>query len=372
MKIVNHRLSGTPFRKANASGGEMRPSLIVLHDTAGRLEPKSSVNWFASEDCPNSAHVVIERDGSITQMVEFDHKAWHAGPSSWKGRQYCNSFSIGIEIVSPGKLDQNGRAWFHKKTEPGFPLAILQRVKTAAHGDGWWMAYTPEQISVTIELCKALCEAYEIKDITTHWEISPGRKVDTGPLFPLARVRAEVLGKRHDPVNEAVSALNGSPAVAAAVANESADEPLAPLASPETAVAATVAEPSRGWLDRFGTDSLYHLNELAGQASRLATSVRGGLSAMWRTILSVLGVGGAVVGGNTVGLLDPNKGAPAVAEQALRPFPVVMVVVITVMLTTVIVGGIALLYLKRAKKGVVSASKDGRYTPLGAPKEAAP
>ena len=110
--IDNGRVAGIPFKAANSSGGPMAPSVIVLHDTAGRLAKGSSVDWFRSKDCTTSAHFVVERDGSVTQLVRTDRKAFHAGTSSWQGRAFCNAFSIGIEIVSPGKLDGNGKAWF--------------------------------------------------------------------------------------------------------------------------------------------------------------------------------------------------------------------------------------------------------------------
>src|SRR5581483_5159517 len=45
-----------------------------------------------------SAHVVIRRDGSITQYVPFGQRAWHAGQSHYRGRTACNDFSIGIEL----------------------------------------------------------------------------------------------------------------------------------------------------------------------------------------------------------------------------------------------------------------------------------
>jgi N-acetylmuramoyl-L-alanine amidase len=187
------------FETAHSFGGSLAPQLIVLHDTAGRLEKGSSVAWFASEDCTTSAHVVVERDGTITQCVPFNRVAYHAGASEWQGRKSCNGFSIGIEIVNPGKLDTEGRAWFHKtsrdprKWQKPFPVPDLKRVKTNEHGDGRWMDYTPAQIAAVTELCKALRAAYpKIADITTHWFIAPGRKVDTNPLFPVDRLRAAV------------------------------------------------------------------------------------------------------------------------------------------------------------------------------------
>lgn len=205
--INGHRLNGAAFVKAHASGGAMVPTLIILHDTAGRVEKFSSVNWFKSDECTTSAHVVVERDGTITQMVDFNKRAYHAGASEWKGVSNCNAFSIGIEIVNPGKLDKDGRAWFHKKTEKGF--TGIKRAKTAAHGDGWWLDYTPEQIEAVTALCKALVARYpEIEDITTHWTVSPGRKIDTNPLFPLDALRREVFSVRSE---EAVAAVEPEP-----------------------------------------------------------------------------------------------------------------------------------------------------------------
>ena len=45
-----------------------------------------------------SAHVLIARDGALTQYVPFDRRAWHAGKSEYCGRATCNDFSVGIEL----------------------------------------------------------------------------------------------------------------------------------------------------------------------------------------------------------------------------------------------------------------------------------
>lgn len=161
----------------------MLPSLVVCHDTAGRTTPGSSVSWFADPKSRVSAHFVVEIDGSVTQMVDCDRTAWHAGKSSWGGRSSCNNFAIGIEIVNPGKLTPSGMAWFGEAFE-GF-----EERTTQAHGHGCWLPYTQAQIDAVKAICAALVEAYPIKDIVTHWMVSPGRKVDCNPLFPLQEVR---------------------------------------------------------------------------------------------------------------------------------------------------------------------------------------
>lgn len=197
MDITNGRLSGVRFVPATSSGGAISPSLIVVHDTAGRLDKFSSVNWFKSKGCKTSAHFVVETDGTITQMVRTDRKAFHAGQSKWRNRSFCNAFAVGIEIVNPGKLSEDGRAWFGKATnEP------LTRRKTKEHGDGYWLPYTQEQILAVKKICRALMEEYpDCNEIVTHWMISPGRKIDTNPLFPLAEVVAYAEGQDDPPAD---------------------------------------------------------------------------------------------------------------------------------------------------------------------------
>ena len=45
-----------------------------------------------------SSHFLIKRDGEITQFVSILDRAWHAGVSSFEGREDCNDYSIGIEL----------------------------------------------------------------------------------------------------------------------------------------------------------------------------------------------------------------------------------------------------------------------------------
>ena len=194
LTIRNHRVTGpgVRFLAANSYGGPITPQLIVLHDTAGRLDKGSSVGWFRDKECTKSAHFVVERDGSVTQMVPLDRKAFHCGESAWKGRRYCNSFAIGIEIVNPGKMDRMGRAWFGVAVSSDLDLV---QAYTRDHGDGWWLPYTPEQIAAVKALCREIMAAYpDVNDIATHWMISPGRKIDTCPLLPLDDIVAYANG----------------------------------------------------------------------------------------------------------------------------------------------------------------------------------
>jgi N-acetylmuramoyl-L-alanine amidase len=200
MKVQNDRLTAesetekikqqeTPNR-----GGVITPKYLVFHFTAGR-SAESSVAWLCNPDAKASAHLVVGRDGGITQLAPFRIKTWHAGKSSWAGLNGLNQYSIGIEMDNAGKLTKVG-----DKYQAGFGAAYPEsEVVRARHKDerdeGFWHAYTEAQIDRALELAKLLVKTYNLADILGHEDIAPGRKVDPGPAFPLTNIRAAACGQ---------------------------------------------------------------------------------------------------------------------------------------------------------------------------------
>lgn len=76
---------------------------IVIHYTVADFHTSYAL---LTADRGVSAHYLIREDGRIDNLVSEHHKAWHAGVSSWHGRESVNDFSIGIELVNPGSGDQ--------------------------------------------------------------------------------------------------------------------------------------------------------------------------------------------------------------------------------------------------------------------------
>ena len=120
MKIKNHRLQDISFLESpnfNDRPVDEDISLLVIHSIS--LPPKkydtdhierfflneldfSSHNFYKNIDGMKvSAHVLIKRNGEVIQFVPFNKRAWHAGVSSYKGKNDCNNFSIGIELGLP-------------------------------------------------------------------------------------------------------------------------------------------------------------------------------------------------------------------------------------------------------------------------------
>lgn len=194
-RLLEYRL--TPNRTKNVT---IKPEGILLHDTAGRLDGSTTVEWFLNPRARASAHLVVHRDGKVTQMAPFNRKTWHAGKSSLNGRPGVNNFSVGIEIVNPGILEPIGggkyRAWFGEVYSAADHV-ILEKT-TVEHGSGGWMDYSAEQLFTLESVCSVLFEKYELSWIWGHWKVSPGRKVDTNPLFPLRHLQAKVMGREID------------------------------------------------------------------------------------------------------------------------------------------------------------------------------
>jgi AmpD protein len=145
-------------------------SLVVLHNIS--LPPddfngqcveafftncldRSAHPYFAEiADLQVSAHFFIRRDGVIVQFVSADQRAWHAGQSSWAGRDNCNDFSIGIE---------------------------LEGCDTQPFADAQYAALWP--------LLDGLSQRYPIAAIAGHSHVAPGRKTDPGPFFDWVALR---------------------------------------------------------------------------------------------------------------------------------------------------------------------------------------
>jgi N-acetylmuramoyl-L-alanine amidase len=82
--------------------GEASIKMIILHHTGSQNE-QGDLDWLSNwHPNPVSTHQLIQRSGTIVQVVANVHRAWHAGESSWLDLEDCNTWSIGVEICNNG------------------------------------------------------------------------------------------------------------------------------------------------------------------------------------------------------------------------------------------------------------------------------
>lgn len=182
-------------------GGAFRktPRIVVMHFTGGS-SARSSAEWFRSpQNVGSSAHVVIDRDGSIIQCVPFTKIAWHAGKSRWGDLVGLNQHSLGIELANWGDLKSAGDGWAsHTGRRIDQPFIGNHRNGNPGRQRGpiGWEPYSDEQIDAAAMLVRALISTYQIKEIVGHDDIAPTRKWDPGPAFDMPRFRTACLGGR--------------------------------------------------------------------------------------------------------------------------------------------------------------------------------
>jgi N-acetyl-anhydromuramoyl-L-alanine amidase len=102
-----------------------------------------------------SSHFLIRRGGEVIQFVSCDERAWHAGPSSWQGRDNCNDYSIGIELEG------------------------LEGTR-----------FEPAQYDGLTRLLRAIAASYPLCHVVGHEHVAPERKQDPGPGFDWSALRA--------------------------------------------------------------------------------------------------------------------------------------------------------------------------------------
>lgn len=197
MKIINHRLEGVKYDPAKEIGVTIDPKFLVMHYTAG-YTAASAISVFKTTVI--AAHLVVDRDGSVVQMVPFDKKANHAGPSKWMGVENLNGHSIGIEFVNIGwaKMRADGRLVdSYGKLISTAEQGEYIEAPNARVGSGriFWQPFTEQQLKVGADITQAILDTYKIRDIVSHEEIDTrGWKTDPGPAFPMNRFTSLMRG----------------------------------------------------------------------------------------------------------------------------------------------------------------------------------
>jgi N-acetylmuramoyl-L-alanine amidase len=169
---------------------------LVIHFTSGWTAQSSVDFWNTPEANGASAHVIIDRDGSIIQCRPFNRTCGHAGQSKWKdpktGRLFVglNSCSIGIELANAGDMSRDPDVY--PKTMGALAGVPVPR-RLARHKNGGpitgWELYPTAQLDACEALSKALVAQYNLDDVIGHDDIAPNRKVDPGPAYPLDDLR---------------------------------------------------------------------------------------------------------------------------------------------------------------------------------------
>jgi AmpD protein len=130
----------------------------------GRLDPAAHPSFADLEGLRVSAHLLVRRSGTVVQYVPFHRRAWHSGVSSWRGREGCNDFAVGIEV-------EGSAAW----------------------------PYLGAQYRALAGVLRALAAAYPAvkvpERVVGHADVAPDRKDDPWATFDWGRLHELTSGR---------------------------------------------------------------------------------------------------------------------------------------------------------------------------------
>ncbi|WP_245640602.1 1,6-anhydro-N-acetylmuramyl-L-alanine amidase AmpD [Polynucleobacter sinensis] len=164
----------SPNQDSRAEG--QMPDLLVIHHISlppgdfvnrhctqyivdffqNKLDPSSHPYFEEIADQKVSSHFLISRNGDVYQFVSTQNKAWHAGLSTFQGREKCNDFSIGIELEGDSE----------------HPFEEIQ-------------------YQVLAKLSTQLQAVYSDLHFAGHSDIAPGRKTDPGIQFDWQKLQSK-------------------------------------------------------------------------------------------------------------------------------------------------------------------------------------
>jgi N-acetylmuramoyl-L-alanine amidase len=162
---------GVPIDLTHTSENQdSRVLFLVLHYTVANLP--LSIKVLTARPHEVSAHYLVgdQEQPVIYQLVPEERRAWHSGPSYWRGHRQLNASSIGIEIVHPGFV-------------------------TRPDGTREYVPFPPAQIEAVVALVKDIVKRHGIRPerIVGHSDVLPQYKQDPGPTFPWKRLADEGL-----------------------------------------------------------------------------------------------------------------------------------------------------------------------------------
>jgi N-acetylmuramoyl-L-alanine amidase len=157
----------TRFASANQ---DSRVLFLVIHYTVANL--RESIKVLTETPHEVSAHYLVsdEIPPVIYRLVPEERRAWHSGPSHWRGHQMLNAASIGIEIAHPG-------------------------FRLRPDGTREYLPFPAAQIDALLPLVRDIVKRHGVRPerIVGHSDVLPQSKEDPGPMFPWQRLADEGL-----------------------------------------------------------------------------------------------------------------------------------------------------------------------------------
>lgn len=130
---------------------------VLFHHSVMSFE--NTLDLMCGTEQEVSYHCLIARDGRRCTLVADEHRAWHAGASTFLGRSRCNDFLLGLAFAGDTYAE---------------PLSDAQLDSALDWLENRWQRYR-----------------WTTERMIDHRQVSPGRKDDLNPV-EWERLRAAI------------------------------------------------------------------------------------------------------------------------------------------------------------------------------------
>lgn len=206
MELVNHSLILTnqlTYEVADSGNGEavaiaerqpeVMESVDMILIKSGTNQLTHNTGYINGNNVESHAHILINRDGLVSQFIPFNEKIAHPIEGSWEGIKDLASKSVTIMFENYGRLVKQGEDYVSACGHTIETTDVFTGIHQNEESLSYWQKFTESQIQLAEKIIRCLSSAYQVKYILGYEEVCPGLQTDPGPAFPLEIMRRKIM-----------------------------------------------------------------------------------------------------------------------------------------------------------------------------------
>jgi len=165
--------------------------MIIIKSTTNQVV--NEAGYINGNETTSPAHVLIDRDGLVTQFIPFNKQTGHHLGGSWEGIKDLTSRSIIMVFENHGRLEKQADHFISNQGVKIETTDVFTGIHQNEESLSYWQKFTENQVLIAEKIIRCLTSAYQVKYILGYEEVCPGLQTDPGPAFPLEIMRRKIM-----------------------------------------------------------------------------------------------------------------------------------------------------------------------------------
>lgn len=180
--------------------------MIIIKSESNQLT--HSTGYINGNNVESPAHVLINRDGLVTQFIPFNERTHQTIDGSWEGIKNLPSRSVIITFENYGRLEKQGDHFITICGKVVETTDVFTGIHQNEESLSYWQKFTESQVLIAEKIIRCLTTTYQVKYILGYEEVCPGLQTDPGPAFPLEIMRRKIMKENLVDQSEEHSIIN--------------------------------------------------------------------------------------------------------------------------------------------------------------------